>query len=80
MKVTITTPVERIVTIEMSEDETRSLLIVCGHIGGHSTTTRRGHFDDLSRTLRKAHIEVPLEKNLSKNSGSIFFTDCGSTS
>ena len=79
MKVTIKPPVERTVTIEMTENEAQSLLIICGYIGGFSTT-RRGHFDNLSRALKGADIKVPSEDNVDPKHPSIWFEESESTS
>lgn len=60
MKVTIKTPpVERIVTIEMSEDAAQSLRIICDRIGGDPDTSGRRHFDNLKKALDMAGIHCP---------------------
>ncbi len=73
MKVTTSTPSERTVTIEMTEDEAESLVMICECIGGHPNTTRRGHLDSLKRELKAAHINHPDEEL--KPNASIWFKD-----
>lgn len=73
MKVTITTPpVEKIVTVEMSEAEAQTLRIICGHIGGDPNNSRRKHIDALYRALSHAGILCDYD---SYPTGSIYFKD-----
>ncbi len=75
MKVTIETPPpivpKPVVTIEMSEDEAESLLIICDHIGG-GQASRRVHFDHLSKELRLAGIKKPIVTG-TREVGAIYF-------
>ena len=58
MHVTITTPpVERIVTVEMSEAEAETLRILCEHTGGAPNHSRRKHTDALNKALYDADIQ-----------------------
>ena len=74
MHATITTPkpIERIVTIEMSETEARTLRILSHHVGGDANLSRRKHIDALENALSQAGIPYHEDQ---KVTGSIYLTD-----
>jgi hypothetical protein len=43
MKITETTPVERTFTMELTEQEARTLFYLCGSVTGSDTNSRRKH-------------------------------------
>ena len=64
------------ITLELSEDEAKLLLVILGRIGGPSETSLRGGVDKIYRELRKVighwRIEDALINDLLK---AIYFKD-----
>jgi hypothetical protein len=47
MKITVVPPAVRVFTIEMSEEEARTLKYICGKFTGSGIYSRRKHTDDI---------------------------------
>ena len=77
VKVNISPPRERVVTITIKESEAETLRIVCQYIGGDDETSRRKFFQELDFLLEKKEVNLPDHDEVRANSGEIFFLPRG---
>ncbi len=72
VKVNVSPPRERVVTITLKESEAETLRAVCQHVGGHDELSRRKTIDDLDFALVSAGVALPLVVCVEPDSGIIF--------
>ena len=72
VKVNVSPPRERVVTITLKESEAETLRVVCQHVGGSDERSRRETINNLDFALVSAGVALPLVGCVEPGAGIMF--------